>query len=175
MTTTDLRFPVGRFAFTSADESSRAEAIANISDLPSKLRAAVKGMSDAQLDTPYREGGWTVRQVVHHIPDSHINAFTRFKFALTEDSPQIKAYDEAKWAELADGRTGPVEPSLSLLDGLHSRWVLMLRAMRPADFDRQLVHPENGVMTLNRMLALYSWHSRHHVAHITELKRREGW
>jgi Mycothiol maleylpyruvate isomerase N-terminal domain. len=175
MTTTDLRFPVGRFAFTSADESSRAEAIAIIADLPSKLRAAVQGMPDAQLDAPYRAGGWTVRQVVHHLPDSHINAFTRFKFALTEDSPKIKAYDEAKWAELPDGRTGPVEPSLALLDGLHARWVLMLRAMRAADFDRQLVHPENGVMTLNRMLALYAWHSRHHVAHITELKRREGW
>jgi hypothetical protein len=175
MTTTDLRFPVGRFAFTSADASSRAEAIAVIADLPARLRSAVQGLSDAQLDTPYRPGGWTVRQVVHHLPDSHLNAFTRFKFALTEDSPQIKPYDEAKWAELPDGRTGPLAPSLALLDGLHARWVLMLRAMGPAEYDRQLVHPENGVMTLNRMLALYAWHSRHHVAHITELKRREGW
>ena len=175
MTTTDLRYPVGRFAFTSADESTRAAAIATIADLPARLRAAVEGLSDAQLDTPYRDGGWTVRQVVHHLPDSHLNAFTRFKFALTEEKPEIKAYDEARWAELPDGRTGPVAPSLALLDGLHARWTLLLRALRPADLERQLVHPQNGVMTLDRMLALYAWHSRHHVAHITELRRREGW
>lgn len=175
MTTTDPRFPVGRFAFTSADESTRAAAIATIADLPARLRAAVEGLSDAKLDTPYRDGGWTVRQVVHHLPDSHLNAFARFKFALTEEKPEIKAYDEARWAELPDGRTGPVAPSLSLLDGLHARWTLLLRALRPADLERQLVHPQNGVMTLDRMLALYAWHSRHHVAHITELRRREGW
>jgi len=175
MTTPDLRFPIGRFSFTAADDNSRAEAIAIIADLPSRLRAAIAGMSDAQLETPYRDGGWTVRQVVHHLPDSHLNAFARFKFALTEDQPQIKAYDEAKWAELPDGRTGPVAPSLSLLDGLHARWALLLRAMSASDFGRQLVHPQNGVMTLDRMLALYAWHSRHHVSHITELKRREEW
>ena len=175
MTTSDLRYPVGRFSFGGADDSSRADAIAIIADLPSRLRAAIAGMSDAQLETPYRDGGWTVRQVVHHLPDSHLNAFARFKFALTEDRPTIKAYDEAKWAELPDGRTGPVAPSLALLDGLHARWTLLLRAMRASDFARELVHPENGVMTLDRMLALYAWHSRHHVAHITELKKREGW
>jgi uncharacterized damage-inducible protein DinB len=175
MTTPDLRYPVGRFSFTGGDDSSRAEAIAIIADLPSRLRAAIAGMSDAQLETPYRDGGWTVRQVVHHLPDSHLNAFARFKFALTEDKPTIKPYDEAKWAELPDGRTGPVAPSLALLDGLHARWALLLRGMRAGDFARELVHPENGVMTLDRMLALYAWHSRHHVAHITELKKREGW
>jgi uncharacterized damage-inducible protein DinB len=175
MTATDLRYPVGRVTFTSADATTRAEAIVIIGDLPARLRAAVDGLSDAQLDTSYRDGGWTVRQVVHHLPDSHLNAFSRFKFALTEDRPEIKAYDEAKWAELPDGRTGTVAPSLSLLDGLHARWTLLLRAMRPSDFERQLVHPQNGVMTLDRMLALYAWHCRHHVAHITELKRREGW
>lgn len=175
MTTADLRYPVGRFTFTSADDSSRAEWIAIIADLPNRLRSAIAGLSDAQLETPYRDGGWTVRQVVHHLPDSHLNAFSRFKFALTEEKPEIKAYDEAKWAELPDGRTGAVASSLSLLEGLHARWTLLLRGMRPADFARQLVHPQNGVMTLDRMLALYAWHCRHHVAHITELKRREGW
>lgn len=175
MTTTDLRFPLGRFAFTSADDASRSEAISIIAGLPAKMRSAVKGLSDAQLDTPYRPEGWTVRQVVHHVPDSHMNAFTRFKLALTEDTPRIKPYAEAKWAELPDGRTGPVEPSLSILDGLHSRWTVLLRSMRAEDFNRQLEHPENGVQSLDRMLALYAWHSRHHLAHITELKRREGW
>jgi len=175
MTTPDLRYPVGRFAFTNADETSRAEWIAIIADLPARMRAAVQGLSDAQLETPYRPDGWTVRQVVHHVPDSHMNAYIRFKFALTEDTPRIKPYDEARWAELPDGRSGPVGPSLSILDGLHARWTLLLRSMRPADFERQLEHPEHGTLPLNRMLALYAWHCRHHVAHITELKRREGW
>jgi hypothetical protein len=175
MTTPDLRFPVGRFAFTGADEASRAESIAIIADLPARMRAAVQGLSDAQLDTRYRPDGWTVRQVVHHVPDSHMNAYMRFKFALTEDTPRIKPYDEGAWAELPDGRSGPVDPSLSILDGLHARWTVLLRSMRPADFQRQLEHPEHGVLSLDRMLALYAWHSRHHVAHITELKRREGW
>jgi hypothetical protein len=173
--TNDLRYPVGRFSFTDADEKSRAEWITEIARLPERLRAAVKGLSDAQLDTPYRPDGWTVRQVVHHVPDSHMNALIRFKFALTVDVPRILAYDEAKWAKLPDGRSGPVEPSLQLLDGLHARWTLLLRSMSAADFERQLEHPENGMMTLNRMLALYAWHSRHHVAHITELAKREGW
>lgn len=175
MTTTDLRYPVGRFAFTSADAKSRSEAIAIIAELPAKLRAAVAGLSDAQLDTRYRPEGWTVRQVVHHVPDSHMNAYIRFKFALTEDNPRIKTYDEARWAELPDGRSGPLEPSLSILDGLHARWTLLLRAMPPEEFDRQLEHPDHGPLSLNRMLALYAWHCRHHVAHVTELRRREGW
>ena len=175
MTTTDLRFPVGRFSFTSADARSRAESIAVIADLPARMRAAIVGLSDAQLDTPYRPDGWTVRQVVHHLPDSHMNAYMRFKFALTEETPRIKPYDEARWAELPDGRSGPVAPSLQILDGLHARWTLLLRAMQPDDFARQLEHPEHGLLSLDRMLALYAWHCRHHVAHITELKRREGW
>jgi hypothetical protein len=175
MTTDDLRYPVGRFSFSGADEKSRAGWIEEISALPVNLRAAVSGMSDAQLDTPYRPDGWTVRQVVHHVPDSHINAFIRFKFALTTDVPRIMAYDEARWAELADGRGGPVDPSLALLDGLHARWTRLLRSLRAADFDRELEHPEHGRLTLSRMLALYAWHCRHHVAHITALARRERW
>lgn len=174
MTTPDLRYPVGRFAYTGADEKSRAGAIEVIAALPGNIRSAVKGKTEAQLDTPYRPDGWTVRQVVHHLPDSHMNAVIRFKFALTEDVPQIKPYNEARWAELADGRTGPVAPSLAILDGLHARWTLLLRSMGPSDFERQLEHPEHGIMVLDRMLALYAWHCRHHVAHITELARREG-
>lgn len=175
MTTADLRYPVGRFTFTGADEASRAESIAIIADLPARMRAAVQGLSDAQLDTRYRPDGWTVRQVVHHVPDSHMNAYTRFKLALTEDTPRIKPYEEGKWAELPDGRSGPLAPSLAILDGLHARWTLLLRSMRPEDFDRELDHPEHGKISLNRMLPLYAWHCRHHLAHITELKRREGW
>jgi hypothetical protein len=175
MTTPDLRYPIGRFSFDGADDTRRAEWIGEIARLPEKLRAAVKGLTGSQLDTPYRPDGWTVRQVVHHVPDSHVNAFIRFKFALTMDTPRIMAYDEAKWAQLADGRTGPPEPSISLLDGLHARWVVLLRSMSAADFERQLDHPEHGLLPLNRMLALYAWHSRHHVAHITELAHREGW
>ena len=175
MTTDDLRYPIGRFTFTGATETSRAGWIADIEQLPEKMRAAVEGLNEAQLDTPYRPGGWTVRQVVHHVPDSHMNAFIRFKFALTEDVPQIKAYDEAKWAELADGRSGPPEPSMVLLDGLHARWTRLLRSMRDADFQRELNHPEHGRLSLDRMLALYSWHCRHHVAHITSLAKRERW
>jgi hypothetical protein len=175
MTTDDLRYPVGRFAFNGADEKTRASWIEEIARLPEKLRSAVGTLSESRLDTPYRPGGWTVRQVTHHLPDSHMNAFIRFKFALTEDVPRIKAYDEAKWAELADGKTGPIETSLALLDGLHARWTRLLRSMRPADFARELEHPEHGRVPLDRMLALYAWHCRHHVAHVTELARREGW
>ncbi|HEX8848873.1 MAG TPA: bacillithiol transferase BstA [Gemmatimonadaceae bacterium] len=173
----DLRYPVGRFSYTATapDPARRAGFIDDIAQLPQRLRKAVQGLDDARLDTPYRPGGWTVRQVVHHVPDSHMNAYVRFKLALTEDTPRIKPYDEAKWAELRDGRTGPLAPSLAILDGLHDRWTVLLRSMTPTDFERTLEHPENGVMTLDRMLALYAWHSRHHLAHITELARREGW
>jgi uncharacterized damage-inducible protein DinB len=172
----DLRYPVGRFqrpASLSADE--RRAAIDAVAATPADLRAAVRGLTDAQLDTPYRPDGWTVRQVVHHVPDSHANALIRFKLALTEDTPTIKPYNEAAWATLDDARSTPIETSLSLVDGLHDRWLRILRAMSPADFSRGLLHPENGLMTLDQMLALYSWHGRHHVAHITSLRERSGW
>src|SRR6476620_9464894 len=151
-------------------DARRAECIARIAAAPEHLRTAVAGLDDAQLDTPYRPGGWTVRQVVHHVPDSHLNAYTRIKLALTEDEPTIKPYEEARWAELPDARTGPIEISLALLEALHRRWVLLLRELQPADFTRQFRHPEHGrAMSLDEVLALYAWHGRHHVAHITSL------
>ena len=172
----DLRFPVGRYQRPEElSNDQRREAIAVIAATPAELRAAVRGLSDAQLDTPYRPDGWTVRQVVHHIPDSHANALIRLKLGLTEDTPTVKPYDEAAWAKLEDARSTPIETSLSIVDGLHDRWVRVLNAMSPADFKRTLNHPENGVMTLDHLLALYAWHSKHHVAHITNLRRRNGW
>ena len=177
MTTPDLRYPVGRFTRpkTLAPKERKA-AIRAIAEAPSALRAAVTGLNDAQLDTPYRPDGWTVRQVVHHVPDSHMNAYTRFKLALTEDVPTIKPYDEAKWAELDDSKSKLVEHSLTLLEALHARWVFLLERLKPADFERKLNHPEwDAPMTLDMLLALYAWHGRHHVAHITELRKRSGW
>jgi uncharacterized damage-inducible protein DinB len=172
----DLRYPVGRFQRPqSLDPQQRRAAIETIAEAPTKLRAAVAGLSDAQLDTPYRPDGWTVRQVVHHVPDSHLNAYTRFKLALTEDTPTIKTYNEAAWATLEDSKSTPVATSLALLDAVHDRWIRILRAMTPSDFSRTLKHPENGIMTLDQMLALYEWHSRHHVAHVTGLRARSGW
>jgi uncharacterized damage-inducible protein DinB len=172
----DLRYPVGRFQRPqSLDPQQRRAAIETIAEAPTKLRAAVAGLSDAQLDTPYRPDGWTVRQVVHHVPDSHLNAYTRFKLALTEDTPTIKTYNEAAWATLEDSKSTPVATSLALLDAVHDRWIRILRAMSPSDFARTLKHPENGIMTLDQMLALYEWHSRHHVAHVTGLRARSGW
>jgi uncharacterized damage-inducible protein DinB len=150
--------------------------IAAIAETPGLLRGAVRGLSPDQLGTPYRPGGWTVKQVVHHVPDSHLNAYTRFKLALTEDEPTIKPYNEAAWAELPDSRKVPIDVSLDLLDALHLRWVAVLRSMDPADFNRTLRHPEHGkIFTLRQMLGLYAWHGRHHVAHVTSLKKREGW
>ncbi|HLI30711.1 MAG TPA: putative metal-dependent hydrolase, partial [Terriglobia bacterium] len=146
-----------------------------IEEVPARLRAAVKGLSDAQLDTPYREGGWTVRQVVHHLADSHMNSYVRFRLALTESEPTIKTYDQTRWAELRDARTAPVEPSLALLESLHKRWVLLLKSLEAADFSRTFRHPDRGTMTLDQNLALYAWHGRHHVAHITSLRERMGW
>ena len=142
--------------------------------LPERLRAAVAGLNDAQLDTPYRDGGWTVRQVVHHLADSHANAFIRFKLALTEDWPTIKPYDEAAWARLPDSRL-PIDGSLVFVDALHARLVSLLQAMSEDDFQKGFVHPERGRMTLAGNLAIYDWHSRHHVAHITRLRERMGW
>jgi uncharacterized damage-inducible protein DinB len=172
----DLRFPVGRFQRTEElSAAQRRDAIAVIAATPAELRGAVRGLSDTQFDTPYRPDGWTVRQVVHHIPDSHANALIRFKLGLTENNPTVKPYDEAAWAKLEDARSTPIEISLSLVDGLHDRWIRVLNAMTPADFKRTLNHPENGVMTLDHVLALYAWHSRHHIAHITNLRSRNGW
>lgn len=174
----DLRYPVGKFqrptsALSAAERSAMIDAIAAT---PANLREAIRGLADRQLDTPYRPGGWTVRQVVHHVPDSHMNAYCRFKLALTEDVPTIKPYDEARWAELIDGKSALVAESLTLLEVLHARWVMLLRAMRPDDFLRKLNHPEWGApLTLDALLALYAWHGRHHTAHITSLREREGW
>jgi len=173
----DPRYPVGQFQYDGiADQERRRQWIDEIEQAPGQLRAAVGGLTPDRLDTPYRDGGWTIRQVVHHLPDSHLNAYTRFKLALTEDRPTIKPYQEARWAELPDGRSGPIEISLGLLESLHRRWVLLLRQLSPADFSRRYVHPEQGrEVELNEVLALYAWHGRHHVAQITTLIRRRGW
>jgi hypothetical protein len=173
----DLRYPVGKFKYDGgASEQQRAQYIAEIADTPARLRAAIAGLGEEQLDTPYRPEGWSVRQVVHHVPDSHVNAYVRFKLALTEDTPTIKPYNEAAWAELPDSRHTPIETSLTLLDSVHARWVGLLRALKPADFKRGFMHPEQGkVMDLDRALAMYAWHGKHHVAHITGLRQRMGW
>jgi uncharacterized damage-inducible protein DinB len=134
----------------------------------------IEGLSEQQLETPYRDGGWTVRQVVHHVADSHVNSYVRFKLAMTEEEPTIKPYMEDRWAELADSKS-PVEVSLSLLDSLHKRWNLLLRSFQSSDWQRTFRHPEMGLLTLDQTLALYSWHGRHHVAHITTLRDRMGW
>ena len=172
----DLRYPIGKYEWkVSLTPDERDEAIAQIAATPRRLRDAVAGLSHEQFDTPYRPGGWTVRQVVHHLPDSHLNAYVRFKLALTENEPTIKPYDEALWAKLADTRETPVEVSLTLLDALHHRWDVLLRSMQPEDFARRLRHPERGMETLDGKVGEYAWHGRHHVAHITSLRDREGW
>lgn len=172
----DPRYPVGKFERRDLlMPEERREQIDAIAATPARMRAAVAGLSDAQLDMPYRDGGWSVRQVVHHVPDSHINSYCRFKFALTEENPTIKAYDEATWATLSDYKETPVETSLTLLESLHDRWVRLLRSMTDADFRRTLNHPEHGTLTLDAMLGLYGWHGRHHVGHITALRRQKGW
>ncbi len=175
--TDDLRYPTGRFVPPpSWPATSIAEWRAAITALPTELRSAVDRLDDGQLDTTYRDGGWTVRQVVHHVLDSHVNAYCRFKLALTEDTPTIKSYDEARWAELPDGRTGSIEPSLGALAGIHQRWGRLLEEMSPGDFDRCFHHPEHdSTFPLGRTLAMYAWHGRHHVAHIAALRQREGW
>jgi hypothetical protein len=172
----DLRYPVGPFAapasFTAAH---RAAALTTLTEAPARLRLAVAGLSDTQLDTPYRPEGWTVRQVVHHVVDSHINAYLRTKFALSEENPTITPYPEQIWAEMTDARTAPVSMSLTLLDALHGRWVMLLKSLTADEWGRGLMHPERGPMSLDDLLALYEWHSRHHAAHVTALRARQGW
>lgn len=153
----------------------RAAAVAEIAAAPGHLRAAVAGLDAAQLDTPYRDGGWTVRQLVHHVPDSHLNAYIRFKWATTEETPAIKAYDEKAWAELPEARQADPELSLALLDALHGRWVAFLHTFGEAEWRRGFVHPKLGEMSLETTATLYAWHGRHHVAHVTELRRARGW
>lgn len=170
-----LRYPIGRFNAPAASlPGIRAAHIETLRQLPEHLRSAVKGLNDAQLDTPYREGGWTVRQLIHHIADSHLNCYVRFKLALTEDWPTIKPYDEAAWAELSDSNQ-PIEVSLVLVTALHERWVALLESMSDEDFRKGFNHPERGRQNLATTLALYDWHSRHHTAHIASLRAREGW
>lgn len=171
----DLRFPIGEFQRADhLTSDQRSQFIDAIAETPARLNAAAAGLKLGQIDAPYRPGGWTVRQLVHHVPDSHINAYIRFKLALTENEPTIKPYDEKKWAELADSKS-PIEPSLALLENLHARWVALLRSLTPADWARKFRHPERGTMSLDETLALYAWHGRHHVAHITSLRERENW
>lgn len=173
--TKDERYPIGKFtpvqALAPADRHERIEGIAAT---PPLFRRAVAGLTDAQLDTPYRAGGWTVRQVAHHLPDSHMNAYMRFKWGLTEDTPAIKAYEEKDWAQTPETRA-PIAFSLDLLTSLHERWIALLRGMRPSDFARTIKHPEMGQISLDTLLALYAWHGRHHTAHVTSLRERMGW
>jgi len=171
----NLSYPIGKFDKTAIDPKFRREYIDTIKQLPDMIAAAVAGLDESQLDTEYRPGGWTVRQTVHHVADSHMNSLTRFKLALTEDEPPtIRPYYEDRWAELADSKL-PVDLSLKLIEGLHARWAAMLESMSDADFSKTFVHPETGPWTLDGALALYAWHSKHHTAHITRLRERNGW
>jgi hypothetical protein len=177
----DMQYPIGKFTWNRtgqgllASEAERQQWLAEIGEMPARLRAAVAGLTEAQLDTPYRPGGWTVRQVVHHLADSHLNGYVRFRLALTENEPTIKPYDQALWANLSDARTAPVELSLTLVDTLHQRLVMLLRSMKPEDFAHGIKHPEMGNVSLEKYLAMYAWHGKHHVAHITGLCERSGW
>ncbi|HEY8560669.1 MAG TPA: putative metal-dependent hydrolase [Pyrinomonadaceae bacterium] len=171
----DLRFPVGKFEKTvESTPEKKAEHVRIIGELPAKLAQAVDGLTDEQLDTPYRPEGWTIRQTVHHVADSHINSLCRFKLALTEENPTIRPYFEDRWAELADSRL-PVEVSLKIIDGVHARWVAVLRSLTDDDYRKTLVHPESGEWTVEQFLAMYAWHCLHHTAHITRLRERNGW
>lgn len=173
---TDLRYPVGKFHFNGPfSDDQKAKLIDEIAQAPANLRGSVKDLAPLQLDTPYRPEGWTLRQVAHHVPDSHLNAYIRFKLALTEEEPTIKPYEEDRWAQLPDTKNTPVEVSLALLDSLHDRWVRLLRALEPEDWKRTFRHPELGLVSLEKNLAIYAWHGRHHVAHIMRLRERNGW
>jgi hypothetical protein len=172
----DLSYPIGKFDFKqTVDPASIPALIAAIEALPAQLRESVRGLDEEQLDTPYRPGGWSVRQTVHHLADSHMHSYIRLRLALTENEPTIKPYNQPAWAELADARTAPVELSLDLLAGMHARWAMLLRGMAPADFQRGFRHPELGLVRLDLNLALYAWHGRHHTAHIANLRQRMGW
>lgn len=172
----DLRFPIGNFKYHGPlTEDQKNIFLEEIAQTPAQLRAAVKGLSETQLDTPYRPQGWTVRQVIHHLPDSHLNSYVRCKLALTEDDPTIKPYAEDRWAQLADTKITPVEVSLSLLESLHERWARLLRSLTPEEWKRTFRHPELGSVPLEKTLAIYAWHGKHHVAHITELRKRMAW
>ncbi|HEY1501006.1 MAG TPA: putative metal-dependent hydrolase [Acidobacteriaceae bacterium] len=171
----DPRFPIGKFRRAEVNLTDHPAHIATLAALPENLRAAVDRLSDAQLETPYRDGGWTVRQLVHHIADSHMNACIRMRLAITEDWPTIKPYDEKVWAELPDARSAPIDISLQLIEALHGRWVLLLRSLSGDQWQRGYTHPDNGRQSLAEAVALYAWHSRHHVAHITELRKAKGW
>lgn len=171
----DIRYPIGSFQPVEEITSNKLEAwINDIEELPALLRNVVKNLSNEKVDTPYRPGGWTVRQVIHHLADSHMNAYIRLKLTLTEETPTVKAYDENKWAELVDYSL-PIETSLLLLESLHVHWTYLLRHLTPEDMKRKFLHPENGEVTLDRLIALYAWHGKHHVAHITSLCARMGW
>ena len=172
----DPRYPIGRFEWaTKATPADRAGWIRLIAGTPASLRDAVAGLSAQQLDTPYREGGWTVRQVVHHYADDHMNSYMRFKLALAEDAPLIKGYAESVWAELPDARTAPVEPSLQLMDALHQRWVIAWESLKESDWPRTFVHPTRGTVSLDQLAGLYAWHGQHHVAQINRLRKARGW
>jgi len=172
----DLSYPIGRFDFHQTIPASGLPALIDqIAAAPANLRAAVRGLTEEQIDTPYRPGGWTVRQTVHHVADSHMNSFLRLRLALTEDTPAIKGYDQAAWGELADSRLAPIEASLQLVENLHLRWTYLLRTLAPEDFTRGFKHSEFGVLRLDTTTALYAWHGRHHCAHITGLRDRNGW
>jgi len=172
----DPRYPVGKLEMPNEiTPARRQQAIDEIAATPAKLRAAVKGLSDAQLDTPYRDGGWTVRQVIHHVPDSHMNAYIRLRLALTEDKPTVRPYEEARWAELVDAKSAPIAVSQALLDSLHDRWDRLWRSLKPEHFARPLIHSEHGERTIDWLLFLYEWHGKHHTAHITELRKQKDW
>ena len=170
----DLNYPIGRFAYDpDVTPGKRTAWIRQIAEAPAALRAAVHGLTHDQLDHSYRPGGWTVRQLVHHVADSHLNAYIRFKWTLSEENPTIKAYDQDRWAALADSQQTPVEVSLDILDAMHRRWVVLMESLKDEDWVRPLQHPENGPMTLDRLLQLYAWHGRHHAAHVTGFRTRE--
>jgi hypothetical protein len=175
MSTTDLSYPIGRCSGEKLTADNRKKLLLEIAELPMHLRDAIEGLSDKQLDTPYRPDGWTVRQVVHHLADSHMHSYIRTRFALTQQKPTIMAYDEGVWAALKDAKAGPLEPSLLLLEGLHARWHSLLESLTAADWGRNFIHPERGVVTLDMNIPVYAWHGRHHTAHITGLRKRMGW